>query len=81
MILQLVEQVAFAILVLFAIVILVAILSSAIRIIPEYQRAPPSRLELIRLRRQLALFQRICRVGRLDHGRDSGRRPQSVAYG
>jgi regulator of protease activity HflC (stomatin/prohibitin superfamily) len=44
MILQLVEQVALAILVLFATVILVAILSSAIRIIPEYQRAVKFRL-------------------------------------
>jgi regulator of protease activity HflC (stomatin/prohibitin superfamily) len=44
MILQLVEQVALAILVLFATVILVAVLSSAIRIIPEYQRAVKFRL-------------------------------------
>jgi regulator of protease activity HflC (stomatin/prohibitin superfamily) len=44
MILQVVEQVAFAILVLFAVIILVAILSSAIRIIPEYQRAVKFRL-------------------------------------
>jgi len=44
MILQLVEQVALGILVLFAIVILVAVLSSAIRIIPEYQRAVKFRL-------------------------------------
>jgi len=44
MILQVVEQVAFAVLVLFAIIILIAILSSAIRIIPEYQRAVKFRL-------------------------------------
>nr|WP_287069498.1 slipin family protein [Pyrobaculum sp.] len=44
MILQIVEQVAFAILVLFAVIVLVVILSSAIRIIPEYQRAVKFRL-------------------------------------
>jgi len=38
------ELVALAILILFAVVILVAILSSAIRIIPEYQRAVKFRL-------------------------------------
>jgi regulator of protease activity HflC (stomatin/prohibitin superfamily) len=43
-ILQVVEQVALAILILFAVVILIAILSSAIRIIPEYQRAVKFRL-------------------------------------
>jgi regulator of protease activity HflC (stomatin/prohibitin superfamily) len=44
MILQVAELVALAILILFAVVILVAILSSAIRIIPEYQRAVKFRL-------------------------------------
>ncbi len=44
MILQMAELVALAILILFAVVILVAILSSAIRIIPEYQRAVKFRL-------------------------------------
>jgi regulator of protease activity HflC (stomatin/prohibitin superfamily) len=43
-ILQIVEQVALAILILFAVVILAAILSSSIRIIPEYQRAVKFRL-------------------------------------
>lgn len=44
MLLQVVEQIAFGLLLLFALVILVAILSSAIRIIPEYQRAVKFRL-------------------------------------
>jgi len=44
MILQVAELVALAILILFAVVILVAILASAIRIIPEYQRAVKFRL-------------------------------------
>ncbi|MEM4578282.1 MAG: SPFH domain-containing protein, partial [Pyrobaculum sp.] len=44
MILQVVEQVAFAVLLLFALIILIAILSSAIRVIPEFQRAVKFRL-------------------------------------
>ncbi|MGK0550419.1 MAG: SPFH domain-containing protein, partial [Pyrobaculum sp.] len=39
-----IEQIVFAALVFFALIILVAILSSAIRIIPEYQRAVKFRL-------------------------------------